>query len=99
MKYYKTDLLRNHIAKYFAINYAKLTNDEKGTIERIEQHIIATYEADGTQGKKLFNELLDVLEEMNDLAGKTSAYNQTIDWLINLWNEIYCINTSKEVED
>lgn len=99
MKYDKTDLLRNHIAKEFALCYAKLTSDEKGTIERIEQHIIATYEADGTQSKKLFNELLDVLEEMNDLAGKTSAYNQTVDWLINLWNEIYCINTSKEVED
>lgn len=99
MTYDKTDLLRNHIAKYFAIPYAKLTSDEKSTIERIEKHIIATYEADSTQGKKLFNELLDVLEEMNDVGGRETAYAQTVDWLINLWNEIFCINTSKEVED
>lgn len=99
MTYDKTDLLRNHIAKEFAICYAKLTNSEKGTIRRIENHIIAAYEADRTRGKKLFNELLDVLEEMNDLAGKTSAYNQAVDWIINLWYEIFCINTSEEVEE
>lgn len=36
----RTLFLGSHLAKHFAKRYSKLTNDEKGTIERIEKHIL-----------------------------------------------------------
>lgn len=92
----RTQFLGSHLAKHFAKRYSRLTNDEKDTIERIEKHILTTYETDSTPNKKLFNELLDTLEEMNDRSGKKTAYERTFDWLINIWDEICNINLELE---
>lgn len=92
----RTYFLGSFLARHFEACFAKLTKNEKRMIARHEVTILHTYQADQTEGKKLFYNLLDTLEEMNDLA-PASDYRSAFDWLLNIWDEIAKINHDEKI--